>query len=149
MAELGKTTPAADSVRLRPIEERDLPVLASFSSDPDSAGTFQWFGYRPMAALDAERRWKQDGLIADDTGRLVVDVGGDCAGDVDWRPVGKTGTIEIGVWLPPAHRGHGVGTEAQRQLVEYLFATSPVHRLQAGTEAGNIAEQRALEWTHR
>lgn len=59
-------------------------------------------------------------------------VGGDCAGDVDWRPVGKTGTIEIGVWLPPAHRGHGVGTEAQRQLVEYLFATSPVHRLQAG-----------------
>lgn len=72
-------------------------------------------------------------------------VGGDCAGDVDWRPVGKTGTIEIGIWLPPAHRGHGVGTEAQRQLVEYLFATSPVHRLQAGTEAGNIAEQRALE----
>jgi RimJ/RimL family protein N-acetyltransferase len=44
----------------------------------------------------------------------------------------------------PSHRGRGIGTEAQRLLVEYLFSVSPVHRIQAGTELGNVAEQRAL-----
>jgi RimJ/RimL family protein N-acetyltransferase len=29
--------------------------------------------------------------------------------------------------------------------VDYLFATTATHRLQAGTETGNVAEQRALE----
>ena len=43
------------------------------------------------------------------------------------------------------HRGRGIGTEAQRQLVTYLFATMPVHRLEAATDVENVAEQRALE----
>ena len=53
--------------------------------------------------------------------------------------------MEIGIGLLPGHRGHGLGTAAQRLLVGYLFAVSPVHRIQAGTELGNVAEQRALE----
>jgi RimJ/RimL family protein N-acetyltransferase len=51
----------------------------------------------------------------------------------------------IGIVLLPEYRGKGYGTEAQRQLVDYLFATTPVHRIEAGTEAGNLAEQRSLE----
>lgn len=39
----------------------------------------------------------------------------------------------------------GIGTEAQRLLVDYLFSTTTAHRLQAGTEVDNLAEQRALE----
>jgi RimJ/RimL family protein N-acetyltransferase len=45
----------------------------------------------------------------------------------------------------PEARGTGVGTEAQRQLVRYLFAHTAVPRIEADTEVGNIAEQRALE----
>jgi RimJ/RimL family protein N-acetyltransferase len=70
---------------------------------------------------------------------------GTCAGWVTWRPVGATGNFEIGIALLPGHRGHGVGTEAQRQLVDYLFDTTAANRVQAGTEVGNVAEQRALE----
>lgn len=56
------------------------------------------------------------------------------------------GTVyEIGIALLPEHRGHGVGTTAQRLLVEYLFDNTPAHRLQAYTEVENTAEQRALE----
>jgi RimJ/RimL family protein N-acetyltransferase len=75
-----------------------------------------------------------------------VVVGNDtCVGVADWRPVGRFGNHEIGVALVPEHRGRGIGTEAQRQLVDYLFTTTPAHRVQAGTEVDNIAEQRALE----
>jgi len=59
--------------------------------------------------------------------------------------VGGTGSFEIGIALFAEHRGHGIGTEAQRQLVEYLFSTTTANRLQAGTEVGNFAEQRSLE----
>jgi RimJ/RimL family protein N-acetyltransferase len=138
-----KSRPAG--VRLRPVEERDLPVVALFYMDPEVAGIFQWFGYRSMTAREIERQWKEDGLINDTAGRLVVEVDGGYVGEVDWRAVGKTGALEIGIGLLPDHRGCGVGTEAQRLLVEYLFAASPVHRIQAGTEIGNVAEQRALE----
>jgi RimJ/RimL family protein N-acetyltransferase len=33
----------------------------------------------------------------------------------------------------------------QRLLVEYLFSTTTAHRIWAGTEIDNVAEQRALE----
>ncbi|MGQ0629574.1 MAG: GNAT family N-acetyltransferase [Sporichthyaceae bacterium] len=51
----------------------------------------------------------------------------------------------LGIWLLPEHRGRGVGTTAQRLLVDYLFAHTPAHRLEATTEPDNVAEQRALE----
>jgi RimJ/RimL family protein N-acetyltransferase len=64
---------------------------------------------------------------------------------VTWRRVGTSGNFEIGIALFPEHRGQAIGTEAQRQLVDYLFRNTTAHRLQAGTETDNIAEQRALE----
>ncbi|MEU9182004.1 GNAT family protein [Streptomyces sp. NPDC048550] len=50
-------------------------------------------------------------------------------------------------WSPAAARspGPGIGTQAQRLLTRYLFAHTPVVRVEADTETGNLAEQRALE----
>jgi RimJ/RimL family protein N-acetyltransferase len=75
---------------------------------------------------------------------------GEMLGGVSWFPVDYGGTLgctawNIGIGLVPAARGRGVGTIAQRLLVEYLFATTQVDRIEAGTDAGNIAEQKALE----
>ena len=42
-------------------------------------------------------------------------------------------------------RGHGFGSLAQRLLVDYLFATTSVNRIEASTDVDNLAEQRALE----
>src|SRR5215218_2959556 len=39
----------------------------------------------------------------------------------------------------------GLGTLAQRRLVDHLFRFTTVHRLEAGTDAENHAEQKALE----
>lgn len=50
----------------------------------------------------------------------------------------------IGIVLLPEHRGKGYGTAAQRRLARYLFDTT-VQRVEAGTDAEDIAEQRALE----
>ena len=109
-------------------------------------GEFQWFGFRVARAWEIERRWAGAGLVGGDVSVLAIGVDdGACAGEVDWRVVGGFGSFEIGIWVFPEYRGRGIGAEAQRQLVNYLFATTPVHRLQAGTEVDNVAEQRALE----
>ena len=135
----------AGSVRLRLVSEAELAQLVRLFSDPSVPGEYQWFGFRPARALELERRWHDDRLISEESSNLAVeDAEGTCAGWVGWRRVPPS-ALEIGVALFPEHRGRGIGTEAQRQLVDYLFATTPVHRIQAGTEAGNVAEQRALE----
>jgi ribosomal protein S18 acetylase RimI-like enzyme len=51
----------------------------------------------------------------------------------------------FGIWLLPGHRGRGHGSEAQRQLAAYLFAHTPVERVEASTDVDNATEQRALE----
>jgi [ribosomal protein S5]-alanine N-acetyltransferase len=132
--------------RLRPVEEADLASLVRLRWDPNAAGEFQFFGYRMADAREIERRWQEDGLVGEERSFLAVGLAdGSCAGWVNWRKSGKYGNYEIGIALFPEHRGRGVGTEAQRQLVEYLFKTTTVHRLEAGTEIDNVAEQRSLE----
>jgi RimJ/RimL family protein N-acetyltransferase len=132
-------------VTLRPIQEEDLQRLGRLITDPAVTGEFQWFGYDQVPRLkDLERRWHEDGLIGEESFLAVALEDGTCIGWVNWRP-GRFGACEIGIALLPEHRGKGHGREAQRQLVEYLFSNLPIHRLEAATEADNIAEQRALE----
>jgi ribosomal-protein-alanine N-acetyltransferase len=144
------------TVTLRPVYEDDLEAIARFSVEPDAVGEFEWTGFTDPRRL--RRRWEEDGLLADDSSYLaVVTPDGSFAGCVSWRSPGATpirGTpprtssivpLEIGIALLPEHRGKGYGSAAQSALVDYLFATTAVHRIQATTAAGNLAEQKALE----
>jgi RimJ/RimL family protein N-acetyltransferase len=136
------------TVRLRPIQETDLDELARFGSDPEAQGEFEWMGFRDPNTW--RRRWEEDGWIGVEGSWLAVTpADGTFAGIVSWREHSQ-GTnrhvcFEIGIALFPPFRGRGLGTAAQRTFVDHLFATTQVHRIQAQTEAGNRAEQRALE----
>ncbi|MET7324924.1 GNAT family protein [Streptomyces sp. NPDC005549] len=135
-----------DPVILRPVVEDDLWVLERFLTDPEATGPFQWLGWSDPGRW--RRRWAQDGLLSDDGGQLMVTTGTDRLGFVAWRKVVTSRNSycwNIGAQLLPDGRGRGVGTQAQWLLVRYLFAHTPVVRLEADTETENIAEQRALE----
>jgi [ribosomal protein S5]-alanine N-acetyltransferase len=140
-----------EGVSLRPVSEADLDQVRLFATDPSALGEFEWFGFADPEAR--RRRWEKDGLISEESTWLTVALGdGSFAGIVTWAPAKTTpwtsamvGCFEVGIALLPQHRGRGIGTTAQRLLVRYLFDNTPVHRLQAGTEADNVAEQHALE----
>lgn len=126
------------------VEEHELANLARLLWGPAAPGEYQWLGFRMGTVREVERRWRDDGLTGEDSSFLSVGLeDGTCAGWVTWRAIGTSGTFEIGIALFPEHRGHGIGIEAQRQLVEYLFSRTAAYRLQAGTEVDNLAEQRA------
>ncbi|MFE9099584.1 GNAT family N-acetyltransferase [Actinomadura geliboluensis] len=135
-----------DLVGLRPVAEDDLPFVERLRTDPELAGPFLWEGWSDPRRF--RRRWEADGMLGEETGNLLVVRGADPLGLVSYRRVMTTARMwcwSIGISLMPDARGSGAGTRAQRLLVEYLFAHSPVHRIQAETDVGNIAEQRALE----
>jgi RimJ/RimL family protein N-acetyltransferase len=136
----------SDELELRPVAEADLPMLERLTADPAAAGEFAYFGYHDPRRW--RRAWAEDELIGPDGGALAVRRGTERLGFVNWRR-GHVGPAawywEIGIAIAPEARGHGHGTQAQRLLARYLLAHTPVHRIQATTEAGNRAEQRSLE----
>lgn len=137
------TVPSA--VSLRPIAEADLPVITGYLADPAAVTPFQWVGWSDPHRW--KRDWAENGLLGPDGGRLLVVHEGESAGFVAWRkiPRGIASYWNAGIIVWPQARGKGVGTQAQRLLAEYLFAHSPVMRVESDTDVDNIAEQRALE----
>jgi RimJ/RimL family protein N-acetyltransferase len=135
-------------VRLRAFTEADLDFLDWLDTDPDALGPFEWFGFRDPHAR--RRRWENDRFLGAESSALAVELDSrEVVGIASWKDVrrgGPPGTcLEIGAALVPEHRGHGIGTKTQRLLVEYLLAYTTAHRLEAWTEAGNLAEQHVLE----
>jgi len=135
-----------DNIALRPVDEAGLAVMERFLSDPEAASEFQWYGWSDIRRW--RRQWSEDRLLGGDRSYLMVLRAEKPVGFVAWRKVTTTPNCHywnMGITLLPEARGQGVGTEAQRQLARYLFAHTLVMRVEADTEAENIAEQRALE----
>ena len=135
-----------DEVTLRPLAEADLVILERLTQDPAATGEFAWLGWYHLAKY--RQSWADNRLISDDDGILMVVRGEDRLGIVSWRKVPSTPAYyywNIGIVLLPEARGKGFGTQAQRLLARYLFAHTTVQRIEAATEVGNVAEQRALE----
>ena len=53
--------------------------------------------------------------------------------------------LEIGYSLVPSERGKGYCSEAVKIMVDYLFLSRVLVRIQATTDVNNLASQRALE----
>ncbi|HXM54029.1 MAG TPA: GNAT family protein [Candidatus Dormibacteraeota bacterium] len=92
-----------------------------------------------------------DWMLNTAIGRAVVIRNEDDAiiGRVSWHrvhygPNPESAAWNIGIELLPEARGRGCGSEAQRLLAHYLFATTPLHRVEAVTDVDNAAELRAL-----
>lgn len=132
-------------IRLRPVsDEDDLDMLRRFCTEPGLIG-LDWRGFQD--AQGVARRFAEDGFLGERNGRLVVDAAGRRAGFMSYTEgsyAGRGPYYEIGIALLPDFRGRGIGWRAQAMLCDYLFAHAPVQRIQAGTHAENVAEQRSL-----
>jgi len=135
-----------EPVRLRAFTEADLPFLDRLSTDPEALGEFEWPGL--IDARTHRRRWERDGFISPESSAVaVVNADQVVVGMATWKPRGVPAgvTYEIGIAVLPEHRGRKLGMAAQKVLIDYLFAHTAAHRIEALTNEGNIGEQKALE----
>ena len=77
--------------------------------------------------------------IRDPEGRMLGSVG------VDDLKVGEAHNGELGYWLTPAARGHGLATEAVRAFIPYAFGELGLERLTAHTIHFNERSIRLLQ----
>lgn len=135
-------------VQLRPFGRDELAILQRFATEPEAVGEFNWAGFRD--ANQVIERFEQNGLLTTDRSELAVVDQDQVVGAVQWVAGEYAGSRpgdcwRIGCTLLPEHRGRGIGTQAHRQLVEYLFATTPAVRIEADTDVANRAERACLE----
>ena len=135
-------------IRLRPWEERDLPLLERASAD-DYVATIE---HLPMPfSSDAGRAWiaAQRELLGMGRGWVFAiaeretneAVGG--AGIVFRHP---PGAAEPGVWILEEKRNGGLAERATRLLCHWALGTDTgIERIQATVEPWNGVSQRVLE----
>ena len=136
-------------MRLRDVTLADADMLDQWSRELE-VGSFNDFGPREPIAREPLTRGP---LRNDRNGMLIVERIADGApvGTIGWRRVtvyGPSPTCDawqIGIELIPSARGVGLGSEAQRLVADYLFASTDLARVEASTDVANLAEQRSLE----
>ena len=124
-------------VTLRPLTEQDLELLAH--EIPADEAAAPWWGTDP----ERVRRW----LTEERSTTLSIEVGGTLVGailfheetDPDYRSAG----IDIVVLAPYA--GRGLGPDALRTLVRYLFEQRGHHRISIDPAVKNHRAIRAYE----
>lgn len=133
-------------VRLRPVREEDLDWLVAECGKPSAFGEFEPFVLGAAEGLRGQ--FEFDGLLSEERTRLVIE---DRAG----RRIGLALIDQLdalsrvariaAVILDPHERGKGLGTDAHRVLVSYLFRHRNLARVEAFTGMGNIASRAVLK----
>jgi RimJ/RimL family protein N-acetyltransferase len=138
-------------VRLRDATINDAELLDAWARSPEAKGEFNDFGMPPDD--ESVREALEKGPLRNErNGQLIIEraADGQPIGTVGWHeihygPPPKSRAWNIGISLIPETRGQGFGGIAQRLLADYLFETTDANRVEASTDAENLAEQRALE----
>jgi ribosomal-protein-alanine N-acetyltransferase len=131
------------NVNLRVMEKEDLPLFAEWVNKPEFFDEYN--PLRQMSKAEIEKDYDKGTL--EQTGFIIEKKDGSKIGYICHfvlvHPVGKL--LEIGYSLVPSERGKGNGTEAVEIMVDYLFLSKGIMRVQACTDTRNVASQKVLE----
>jgi aminoglycoside 6'-N-acetyltransferase len=122
-------------LRLRPIVDGDVAELRRIHSTPE---VVRWWDL-PEDGFP----WTDD----PDSTRLAIEVDGAVAGMIQFSEElePKYRHAAIDVFLDPALRGRGLGTEAVRQVVRHLIGELGHHRITIDPAVANAAAIRSYE----
>lgn len=132
-------------VDLRVVEPADVPVWNEWFNDPEFMGPYLDFP-RQRTVAETEKGLAEMKSSAAEMTRFIVQT-------KDGKKVGMAAHfnastlytwMEIGFGMLPSERGKGYASEAAQILVDYLFLTRDIVRIQATASAGNVASQKAL-----
>ena len=130
------------NVNLRIMEKEDLPLFAEWFNKPEVFGEYN--PLHQISRTEAEKMLEnplelKPFLIEKKDGSKI----GFVAHFYVLHPASKQ--LEIGYTLVPSERGKGYCTEALEIMVDYLFLSKEIIRIQAQTDPRNLASQKVLE----
>jgi RimJ/RimL family protein N-acetyltransferase len=136
------------NVNLRVLEKEDLDFYLDFWNNVRLYGPYESI-LPQMSRVELEKRFFEasDPLSAvTERARFIVEKkDGTKIGGIDHYLVQPYGVMEIGYSLIPSERGKGYGSEMVQMMVDYLFLSRDIARIQASTDVRNKESQRILE----
>jgi len=120
-------------VRLRPVADSDVPRLAQLAAAPDVA---RWWGTYDAARMRTEV--SGPGMLA-----WTIEVGDAAAGLllVAEERDPEYPSVELDIFVAASHQGRGIGPDAIRTALRWLFGERGHHR---ATIAPAIGNERAI-----
>jgi aminoglycoside 6'-N-acetyltransferase len=136
-------------LRLRPVEERDLPDLVRWNDEPE---VLHWWDEH-LDSLDAARaEFMTPDPVSPGQGYIieVIADGHRAVGYIQWwrRSYDEEDSWSAGVDIflgDASDRDRGVGTEAMRTLLAWLFEDQKLHRVTIDPEVGNARAIRSYQ----
>ena len=130
------------TVNLRLEEKEDMKLVSEWLNNPDYWG--EYLPLKQQSRTEIEKEY--DSQPQESKWFIVEKKDGSKIGSIGYFPA--TGSlVEIGYSLIPNERGKGYCTEAAKILVDYLFLSKSIVRVQSHTDVRNLASQRVLEKT--
>ena len=126
------------TVNLRIMEREDLPVLQEWDNNPEFMGEYEELRQETKTELEKtydnlkDAQWffvqKKDGTKIGYVAHFLA-----------------AGETELGYFIVPSERGKGYVSEAIEIIVDYLFLSRDVVRIQAKADPENAPSWKALE----
>jgi len=133
------------NVNLRIIEKEDVALSTKWINE----GIYGEYGPIMQVSKAQEERFFENPppieVAIQPVGFMIERKDGAKIGMAGYLTVQPYKVIEIGFWLLPEEKGKGYGTEVVQLIVDYLFLSKDIRRVQAATHNENRASQRALE----
>jgi ribosomal-protein-alanine N-acetyltransferase len=129
------------TVNLRIMEKEDLPLFADWLNNSQIIGEFNPLRQTSKTEIEKDfekKSFEQTEFIIEKKDRTKI-------GYIWHFTHPATKVLEIGTFLIPSERGKGYAPEATHLIVDYLFLSKNIVRIQAGTQVENVASQKALE----
>jgi len=133
-------------INLRLVEKEDVPLLAQWLNDAEFAGDYQHFPDQ-ISRAELEKRILEQKLYQTEWVDFIIEkkdgtkIGWAC----HYVSAPNFGWTEIGYAIILSERNKGYGTEVIKILVDYLFLTREIVRIQAVVNLQDVASQRVLE----
>ncbi|UCE96023.1 MAG: GNAT family N-acetyltransferase [Candidatus Bathyarchaeota archaeon] len=123
------------TINLRVAEEDDVSLIVGWWGNTQYMGEYQDVMTKTLPEFKK--------IVLENTIFLIIEKNEVKIGHIVGWMIGRT--MEIGFALIPSERGKGYGTEAIQLMVDHLFLTKDIARIQVTTDVRNKASQRALE----
>jgi RimJ/RimL family protein N-acetyltransferase len=133
------------TVNLRVMEKDDVDFLAEHLNDINCMGEY-WSDFEQRSKSDWEKIFDTPQSNPNDFKLFIIQKkDGTRIGSIHHRLDSPHRIMELACWLMPIESRKGYGTEATQLMVDYLFLSRQLARIQAIVDVRHIASQRVLE----
>ena len=132
--------------KLRPFDVQDLESLVQYANNANIA-KFMMDKFPHPYTKEAGVQFINYAIEGNPTHIFAIEVEGKAAGGIGIHPLAdvESKNAEMGYWLAETYWGHGIITNAIKQMIDYGFSNFDINRIFARPFSINVASQKVLQ----